>query len=521
MASHVMKPAQTFPAGTVVAVYEDLGETRRDGAPSTPVITTATVTANSVLTFTGLEYGTRYWAVAQVAGRWTWIGFATDEASTNQLADDLSSTDVRLEVVRESPLNLRAQEYAAAGDGTTDDSVVLTAFLAAVANAPKGSGYLPHGTYVVGDVSMPGEGLTLFGDGIGTVLKAKSGAAYILKNQGNRYQAFRDMVFDGNERASKGVLTESSAGATSQNQVFERCRFYRCDVGLHIGNGGLTQADKNTLIGPQFIECNVPLLNESVNGQETILVNADFTATYDTSVKMAGGTLRIIGGQFQGGSGTKGIDLIGSGVDWISLEDVIFEGPATDINGAAFWPRDGVLARNTVFQGATANVNVGVANARMTAEACRFNKSGIGSGEFNITATGFRLRLNQSDYAVPAFVGSQAATKRIYRDRFYENSASVIVMDESPFDTGASGIYRTRQGSVNALIGIDQPGLMMGTSLDAGIYRRAADVVGVKWMMSFENPIAAAAAPTNTLFRDLADGKLKFKDNSGTVNALY
>lgn len=33
--------------------------------------------------------------------------------------------------------------------------------------------------------------------------------------------------------------------------------------------------------------------------------------------------------------------------------------------------------------------------------------------------------------------------------------------------------------------------------------------------------IAAASAPINSLFKDSADGKLKFKDNGGVVNALY
>lgn len=37
----------------------------------------------------------------------------------------------------------------------------------------------------------------------------------------------------------------------------------------------------------------------------------------------------------------------------------------------------------------------------------------------------------------------------------------------------------------------------------------------------FPVAIAASAAANNTLFRDAADDKLKFKDDSGTVNALY
>lgn len=39
--------------------------------------------------------------------------------------------------------------------------------------------------------------------------------------------------------------------------------------------------------------------------------------------------------------------------------------------------------------------------------------------------------------------------------------------------------------------------------------------------LAFPDSVAATSVPKNTLFRDTADGKLKFKDNAGAVHAFY
>lgn len=535
--------APTFPTGETVSLFRGaLPDSSLAGNYPGTVVATDTVNAAGKVTFTNLDEATSYVMSALIGGSYRFIEFRTDTApggltidTEGQLSDgsdyvllESSGTGAAVSVLREAPANAKDPEYGAVADGSTDDSAALTTLFTAVANAPKGRGYLPAGTYRLGDVSLPDEGLEVFGDGIGTVLQAKAGATYVLKNQGHRYQAFRNLVIDGNNRAARGLLTESSAGATSQNQVFDRVRFYRCTVGLHIGNTGLTQADKNTLYGPQFIECDVALWNESVNGQDTILINADFTSTYDTSVRMAGGSLHMLGGQFQGGSGTKGIEFTGSNIDWVNLKDVIFEGPATDIAGGSYWPRDGVLAEHTVFQGGTANVLMGVASSRLLTRACRFNilgNPGVGGGKITCNGASCVIDLTGNAYAVPVVDGTQSSTARIFRlddpgSSFYRTGAGAIATDGSA-DIGGTGATRVHIGNSFPLNGQTWPSIYVGSSLDTAFTRSAAGIWNINNALNFEVAITAASAPNNTLFRDSADNKLKFKDNSGTTNALY
>jgi hypothetical protein len=61
-------------------------------------------------------------------------------------------------------------------------------------------------------------------------------------------------------------------------------------------------------------------------------------------------------------------------------------------------------------------------------------------------------------------------------------------------------------------------------SFDLLLEKRAARITQLVFASGGAIPfaaLAASAAPNNSLFRDAADNKLKFKDNGGIVNALY
>jgi hypothetical protein len=66
----------------------------------------------------------------------------------------------------------------------------------------------------------------------------------------------------------------------------------------------------------------------------------------------------------------------------------------------------------------------------------------------------------------------------------------------------------------------NEAGINLGPAHDAAVYRTQADVVHVKSAIDLP-AIAGASVPNNTLFRDSADNRLKWKDNAGMVNALY
>ncbi len=337
-------------------------------------------------------------------------------------------------------INVKNAPYHAAGDGVTDDTAAFSAALTAA--GAGGAIFVPRGTYRIGDLAFTHEGQTIAGEGglmaSGTVLKAKAGATYVLKNQGLRYQRLSNLVIHGNERASRGFLTESTASGTSQSIVLDRVWFYRCTVGFHIGNAGLTQADKNTLYNPAFVECDVGLWNNSVNGQETVLHNAEFTSTYDTSARIWGGGLTMLGGQFQGGEGSKGIEFTGANIHQVLLQDVIFEGPKTDIYSDGAWPQDGLTAINTIFQGKTANLRIGGSSSKFYAIGCRFNgAAGVGGGKINCEGPDTLIWLLASTWGVPLLEGTNLATAHIHRQNI---SGITLTNQDVVMDTAARGL---------------------------------------------------------------------------------
>jgi hypothetical protein len=152
----------------------------------------------------------------------------------------------------------------------------------------------------------------------------------------------------------------------------------------------------------------VGLRNESTNGQQTILLNCVFSLQDSNSIEMAGGSLRCVGGQIQGGVGTTGIK-IAANCDWINLDDFISEGVLTDIDGSTFWPSEGVTLTNTILEGGTQNVVMGVANSVLVADSCRFwrGAGGVGGpGVITVNATGCKVILRNCPSA-PTFAGTQ------------------------------------------------------------------------------------------------------------------
>lgn len=425
MADFTLGPAH-FPVGTTVGAYVRkafVGET----GPLTAAVTTAVTDANLETVFSGLAYDTAYWAAAQLGGVWRKVAFTTEPdpalvaatlASVNAAIAALTKASVGLGNVDNTsdaskPISAAAQAaidadrvrlgslestrplttnvwvraelppYVLPGGEAGDDTTKITSALAEGRTL-----YLPKGVYRALNLQPPGEGLTIQGEGRGltdgTRIKALGGATdYAIKNQGKRFVTIANLIIDGNGRAVNGMLTGSSASATSQDQVWRDVMFYRCLTGLRIDGGGLTQADKNTLYNPLFVECSTGLLNASTNGQSTILINADFASIFDIGVRVSNGNLKMIGGMFQSESaaGKRCIVIDGANVDVVDLDEVITEGVSHAIDGAAAWPRNGVIVRGgCVLQGTVSNVKM-PANALLDASNCVFN---IG----NVIATG-------------------------------------------------------------------------------------------------------------------------------------
>jgi hypothetical protein len=170
MAAVSYNVAATFPAGTVVGVYGTQPET---DTPVGPQITSGTVASNGTLAL-DLTEGFEYWLAAQVSSVWrqlnVYVPLPSDtgggiddadlaaEAATRAAADTaLANADVEIAadvaVLKEAPLNVKAVEFGAEGDGTTNDTAAIQLALttAAAATAGRGHVYVPPGEYDIYD----------------------------------------------------------------------------------------------------------------------------------------------------------------------------------------------------------------------------------------------------------------------------------------------------------------------------------------------------------------------------------
>ncbi len=332
------------------------------------------------------------------------------------------------------PVRAQAAPSPATGDGATDDTSTAAAKLASAGAAGRRTDF-SEGTYRVADLALPNDGVIVQGAQLGpqystgemTVLKAKAGATYVLETLGLLYTRVQHIVIDGNAQAARGEHIAATATG-SQSHVRDGVRYQQCSIGTLIGNGAATQADKNSFRDCHWLQNDVGLRNESTNGQQTILENAQFALNDGPSIEMAGGSLRMSGQIQGGGAGTTGIDIVGN-CDWITLDDFICEGLAVDIDGSSDWPSEGVTLRNAILEGSTSNVIMGVAGSVLVAESTRFwdQPGGAGgAGKITVNAAGCKVILLNCKAGPPEFNGTHAP-EVIYLDGFYGARATTTL----------------------------------------------------------------------------------------------
>lgn len=102
-------------------------------------------------------------------------------------------------------------DYGAVGDGTTDDTAAITAALATGASV-----YFPEGTYKTGSQTISTAGQTLFGDGVKSIILAKTAGTNLFVVEED-YVTIRDLRMNGVEVASGNssfaVFTAAAAPA--------------------------------------------------------------------------------------------------------------------------------------------------------------------------------------------------------------------------------------------------------------------------------------------------------------------
>lgn len=152
---------------------------------------------------------------------------------------------------------VQAEHFGAIGDGTTDSSnAVLRA--ASVAGSPLV--LFGAGTFIVGDVEVPGSSIR--GQSTtSTVLKAKSGATYVLRlgqvsvsgSYGWDVKKVSDICIDGNSKASHGLVWgDTSRPAVVGHWALTNITIRNCDKGLFKEYGNIG----NTFTKLQIRNCN-------------------------------------------------------------------------------------------------------------------------------------------------------------------------------------------------------------------------------------------------------------------------
>ena len=125
-------------------------------------------------------------------------------------------------------------DYGATGNGSTDDRAACQAAITAAVAAGGGAVYFPTGTYILNSVASSDttpngllipdtngvfdtdKGITLFGDGIDTILKAGNTAMCVVRNS-RRCTTIRDLMIDGGPKTQViglGCIPESTTQTT-------------------------------------------------------------------------------------------------------------------------------------------------------------------------------------------------------------------------------------------------------------------------------------------------------------------
>jgi hypothetical protein len=436
----------------------------------------------------------------------------------------------RIRITSEAPINAKNPPGAldaATGNGSTDDTTNLQAMLAAIHTAGGGALYLPAGSYR-GNLEIPwatvaanepvGKPVTIQGDGKRTVLKSVAGSnEHVLATEnfdtlqgsgdldGNWRTTIKDLVIDGDQAnnltGGKGLALYGWQ-CTVQNLIVQNCR----EEGIHTSWGygdrpgtgvrGGFDVSMSSYFKSILTQDNISHGWLHHGPHDAIMVGIDSKGNYGWGFRS-----EVVVDQYNGdgahifnlncwnsedggayfGAGVIGYDIACSspgGTVGIHLGPAAGPSKLSDITAGASGTGIKVESQSHMIQGlVSGNVTNGLDIDG--AFGCIFDLSFIN----NANAVAF----------------TDDAGNQIIRGR---------VLTEDPGQT----LYTT-DPSLYDVIDLVMEGPATGKLMQLGNQEYRG---GLRFQA-----MAAGDMLNNTLFRDSADGKLKWKDNSGVVNALY
>lgn len=551
-----------FPEGTSVSAWPAQNSVN-GGPPAGSSIATATVTSG-VLTFTGLTVGTRY--IAYAAGRG--VQFRADEVLGVDSAspeapertrvdfteaaiggDAVGAVNARVDLIREAPLNVMDERFGAVGGpGTTNDTAPIQEAWDLAYSSGGGGVLLPErNQFAIVQLAQRWDASTtvnLIGGGKKSTVLKKFGATTTPvidfsadPAQLETYSDICDLSILGVGKVHHGIQFDANARLRLTNVDIRGCDrainnlgglvMVLTGVNLQGNNDGLVNRLSAQVGGPPP---NIVVLSGCVivgnthrgidHGRGSMLVLCD-----GTNVESNGTAADLTtGGLYVQSDITTDI-----GFGLVVIRDSWFEGNL----GRAIQTLSGDLHMDTVnlLSSEGGRVLVASGTRSVTMRNCHAPSTGdtvtVGGTFANFedcvihtlvcTATDWQRRNVQGS-------GANTGEFSINGDvHFKRYSASVAQVGPNLFVDAVvvAAIGLAGQVAIGAKGPASEPGFSLGSGEDTKGYRSAGGILAVQDAIGYPVARTAASVANNTLFRDSADNKLKYKDTAGVTNVLY
>lgn len=487
----------------------------------------------------------------------TQVGAAIGPVYASYATSTISSTTVTatgataaISLADRFAMRLNVKDFGAVGDGTTDDTAAIQAAITAVG---AGRLYFPPGTYKITSTLNMARYLTIEGAGYKSSIISYNGTGAGLKMAStiNTSTGVYTRVCDIQIKCTNGSNAAGGYEDICGTYVnLDRCFITGFKYGVVFDQTELADItscviDSNTTAQIWLADGNyTPGASSQYTNRISVSKCQISGASTQYGILDDGGyTHSFVDNNFNGlkthirACGVHGIKIDGGEYESANTTNIVFSN--LDVAGGSHGQPTNICVTHAVIVPTPGNYCIDIVSAGNITLIDNFYGNSSAAAVHGCANTNSIF----SSGNLMAGVNAMFDAKASYHVSFdgattgaplqYPYNSAAINESASGFVLGTTGT-RLLAGAVNSLNQIYfqgvNPGVgytrsillqplggrvLMGGSSDDGT--TMCQLTGAMSMTA----IAAASAQNNTLFRDSADGKLKWKDNGGVVNALY